>query len=168
MKILILCIFVIIVSCDKGSKTPEGLVKKFVEEATSTKLDMEFFEENTADPLLDSVKKLEPEEFQELLTISRSKLSKVKKPKIEISNKVCAGDKCTLTYIVKYDYETKTDGTFESEVKKVATVVKDKEFWKVSEVSNVKTYYNAQKPIDTGDPSTIPSDEESTDSDLSE
>ena len=60
MKILILCIFVIIVSCDKGSKTPEGLVKKFVEEATSTKLDMEFFEENFNDliPLIKNLPKI--------------------------------------------------------------------------------------------------------------
>lgn len=151
-----ICLFVF-VACDKGSKTPEGLVKKFVEEATSTKLDMDFFKANTTGPLLESVEKLETEEFQELLTASRAKLSKVKKPRVEISNKVCAGEKCTLTYIVKYDYETKTDGTFESEIKKVATVIKEKEYWKVSEVNNVKTYYNAQKPIDTGDSSSIPS-----------
>ena len=149
MKIILLATFLFFVACDKGSKTPEGLIRNFVDEVTSSKVDMEFFKKNTTGELLKSVEELEPSELEELLTNSSKRLAKVKKPKVEISNKVCAGDKCTLTYIVKFDFDGKKEGMFESEVKKIATVVKDGEFWKVSEVSNVKTYYNAQKPIDT-------------------
>lgn len=159
MKFLLLISFLVLTACDKGSKTPEGLIKNFVKEVTSSKVDMDFFKKNTTGELLKSVEELEPKELEELITSSSKRLAKVKKPQVEISNKVCAGEKCTVTYIVKFDFDGNKEGVFESEVKKIATVIKDGEYWKVSEVSNVKTYYNAQKPIDTS-AEDIPSAEE--------
>ncbi len=159
MKFLLVLLVVGLVSCDKGAKTPEGLIKLFVSEVTSKKVDKEFFEKYTTGKLLESVNQLEESEMEEFLDKSMKRLTKVQNPKIEISNKVCAGEKCTVTYIVKFDFKNKEEGDFESEIKKVATVVKDGETWKISEVSNVKSYYNAQQPINALEENDIPSGE---------
>lgn len=144
MKFVLLSIFIVMfTSCDKGAKTPEGLLRMYVNDLTSsTSVGKEYFEKYTTGKLWESVVDLEEEDFKKFIS-----MSKVKNAKIEISNKNCIAEKCTLTYIVKYDTVEDSKKTFKSEVKKVAMLVKSGETWKISEVSNLKTYIESSVPI---------------------
>ncbi len=84
-------------SCDKGAKTPEGLLKMYVNDLSSKSITKEYFEKYTTGKLLDSVSVLTEEDFQKYIKLR----VKIKKPRIEIANKNCLEDRCTLTYIIK-------------------------------------------------------------------
>jgi hypothetical protein len=145
MKVLLLSIFVVMfVSCDKGAKTPEGLLKMYVNDLTgSSSISKDYFEKYTTGKLWNSVVDLDEEDFKKFIS-----MGKVKNAKVQVSNKNCVAQQCTLSYIVKYDTMENSKKTFKSEVKKVAILVKEGEIWKISEVSNIKTYIEASVPID--------------------
>ena len=145
--VLLLVLLVFFVSCDKGAKTPEGLLNMYVQDLVNKNVDKEYFEKYTTGKLWDSVAELSEEEFKDFI-----KTGSLKNPRIDISNKSCLGSQCTLTYIIKYDVNKDDKRAFKSEVKKVATLVKDGEFWKISEVSNVKTFIEAEQGIDITSP----------------
>ena len=139
--LLVVCLFTVI-GCDKGAKTPEGVLAKYIGDITSKKVDREYFEDYTTGKLLETVQSLSDEEFTKFID-----MSKVRNPRIEVSNKNCSDDKCSLTYIVKYDVVSAKTKQFESEVKKVASVLKDGKIWKIEEVSNIKTFYESAIPF---------------------
>lgn len=143
MKYILL--MVIVVGCSKSIKTPEGLLVKFSEDITSSNMDRDYYYEYTAGKMKEEIEALSDEDFEAYRDLSR-----VKNAKIEILKKNCSDDKnCTLTYIIKYDQKglEKEGGGFKSEVKKVANLVQVEEVWKVSDVSNIKTYHESIKPI---------------------
>ncbi|MAX65350.1 MAG: hypothetical protein QF441_14620 [Bacteriovoracaceae bacterium] len=144
MKIfLLLIVSFIVLSCDKGAKTPEGLLSMYIKDLTSSQIDKDYFEKYTTGELWERVEGLDEEEFKKFVD-----LSKVKNPEIDITNKNCIADKCTLTYIIKYDVMEKDKKSFGSEVKKIATLVKSGDIWKISDVTNVKSYFEAESAID--------------------
>ncbi len=66
-------------------------------------------------------------------------------------------DRCTLTYIIKYKLVEKDDTeakerNYNSEVKKVATLVRSEDIWKISDVSNVKTFIDGKDAIEVFEP----------------
>lgn len=129
-------------ACTNDAKTPEGLLNKFVVDITTKKLDREYFEEYTTGKVLENIEQLNQDEFEKF-----SNLSDIKEPKIDVIKKVCSDKYCTLTYIIKYSQHIKQKKEFNSEVKKVATLEKEGDTWKISEVSNLKTYHEAVNPI---------------------
>ena len=132
-----------LVGCDKGPKSPEGMLKMYVNDLTSNEVSREYFEKYTTGPLLEKVQALSDEEFKEFI-----KIGKLKNAKIDISNKACTGITCNLTYIVKYDIVEAGKQQFKTEVKKIAVLEKAEELWKISEVTNVKTYIEGSSPIE--------------------
>ena len=134
----------LVVACTKDIKTPEGLLAKFTEDITTKKMDRDYYSKYTTGKMKESIEKLTDEEFE-----SYGNLSKVKNAKVEVLKKNCSGEKCALTYIVKYDYKSEgaTEKDFKSEVKKVANLVKIEDVWKIEDVSNIKTYHESIKPI---------------------
>ena len=144
--IFVVTLMMLMIACDKGAKTPEGVLTKYMTDITSKKVDREYFAKYTSGKLLETVEALSDEEFIKFVD-----MSKIRNPQISISNKNCDGDKCSLTYIIKYDVVGGSTKQFESEVKKVATVEKDGEIWKISEVSNIKTYHESLVPINALD-----------------
>ena len=144
MKLVFLSMFLVMfISCDKGAKTPEGLLKMYVNDLTSNaSISKDYFEKYTTGKLWESVVDLDEESFKKFIS-----MSKVKNAKVQVSNKNCVASQCTLSYIVKYDTVEESKKTFKSEVKKVAILVQEGEFWKISEVSNIKTFIEASVPI---------------------
>lgn len=134
-----------VIACDKGPKTPEGMLKMYVNDLTSKQVDKEYFEKYTSGDLLEKVKSLSDDEFKDFV-----KIGKLKNARIDISNKVCSGDKCNLTYIIKYDLVEAGAQQFKTEVKKVAVLEKSEDIWKISEVTNVKTYIEGSSAIEVG------------------
>ncbi len=145
MKIYIITmtLFFTLFGCDKGPKSPEGMLKMYVNDLTSNEVNKEYFEKYTTGPLLEKVQSLSDEEFKEFI-----KIGKLKNAKIDISNKTCTDSSCNLTYIVKYDILEAGKQQFKTEVKKIAVLEKAENLWKISEVTNVKTYIEGSSPIE--------------------
>jgi hypothetical protein len=140
--LIVMTVMFSIASCDKGAKTPEGLVKMYVHDVTSKSLSRDYFEKYTSGKMLESINNLSDEDFNKFID-----LKKIKNAKVNITSKNCEDVKCSVTYIVKYDVFDKTSKSFESEVKKIATLVKVDELWKIQDVTNLKTYHEATTPI---------------------
>jgi hypothetical protein len=131
-----------IFGCDKGAKTPEGLVKMYVNDVTSKSLDRSYFDKYTSGKMLETINKLSEKEFNKFID-----LKKIKNAKVNIISKNCEETKCSVTYIIKYDVFDKSSKSFQSEVKKIASVIKIDDIWKISDVTNIKTYHEATTPI---------------------
>ncbi|MBD66867.1 MAG: hypothetical protein CME62_16815 [Halobacteriovoraceae bacterium] len=132
----------LVFSCSKDAKTPEGLIEMVALDMTTKKLDKEYFQKYTTGKLLEKIEELNEEELKKY-----SNLSHVQKPKVEVLRKNCSQQRCSLTYIIRYNVVQNEKVDFKTEVKKIATVIKEDEKWKVEEVTNLKTYHEATQPI---------------------
>lgn len=140
--VLILTLSFAIFSCTKGPDSPEGLIKMFVKEAATKKLDREYYEKYTTGELLESIENTTDEQLEK-----DSRLNGVSSVSVKIMSKNCQNNNCVVTYIVEYKTESKSESTFSSEVKKVAEVEKIGEEWKISSVRNIKTFHESKEPI---------------------
>ncbi len=144
IKLLVVLQILFLVSCDKGVKTPEGLLTKYIEEITESSLSQEDLDNFLAEDLLKSVSALSEDEYKNFLN-----KNKVKSPRIKILNKSCVTQKCTLTYVISY--KAGENHSVDSEIKKVAILKKVEELgWRISEVTNVKTFYDVLEPLEAG------------------
>lgn len=141
-KIILLFVMLVLVSCTKGAKTPDGLVKMFAKDISTKKLDMDYYEKFTTGEMWKKIQNIGEEEFSK-----NTRMTNVTDVKVKILNKTCENSKCVITYNVKYKTKNNEEGKFESEVKKIAEVYQEEEFWKVSKVINLKTYHESNKPI---------------------
>jgi hypothetical protein len=145
MKKYMLLLLLILVSCNNGASSPEGLVKMFVSDSVKGKVNRDYYEDFTTGSLLEASRDLTDEE------IEKSSFDGIKSVKTKIISKNCSEDKCILTYIVTYltktDLEDKSKTDFSTEVKKIAEVEKEGDIWKIAQVKNVKTYHESLKPI---------------------
>lgn len=139
----VLFFFFVLLSCTKGPTTPEGLLEMYIQDITTKKVNKEYFEKYTSGKLWDSVAELSEEEFTKFVN-----LKKINNPSVEITNKSCAKDDCTLTYIVKYALIGENNKEFTSEVKKIATLKQFDGNWKILEVTNIKTFVDSKTPIE--------------------
>lgn len=129
--------------CSPSPSTPEGLLKMYVRDVTTKKLGKDYYLKHTAGDLKESVENMEEEELAE-----RSHLKNVKNAKVDVLNKNCQGNKCALTYTVDYEAYKGNNQTFSAETKKLAELIKVEDEWKISNVTNLKTYYEAKEPIE--------------------
>lgn len=131
------------IACFSGANTPEELLKDYVETVTSGNATRDFYAEKTAGDLLKDIEAMSEEDFQEYNNFSRIKYAKVK-----VLSKSCSDDNCTLTYVVKYNVFVENKPSYETEVKKIAELVRIDNNWKISAVKNRKTFIDAKSAID--------------------
>lgn len=130
-------------SCSPSPSTPEGLLKMFVNDVTTKKVGKDYYLKYTAGELRESLDELSEEEVAQ-----RSFLENVKSAKVDILNKNCQKEKCALTYVVKYDMYSEQKKAFEAETKKLAEIAKIDNKWKITGVTNLKTFYESLDPIE--------------------
>ena len=140
MKKLLTYIFLslLLVACSQEDKTPEGALKTFVEARFEKVVSREFIAERVAGKMKESFDSLTDEDF-----LKFSDLRNVKKNSFKVLSKSCHDNKCFLTYLVSFN----TNNQFNSEVKKIAEMVQVGEKWLIEDVSNLKTYHEANEPI---------------------
>lgn len=141
-KLVCLIIVLVVASCTKGAKSPDGLVKKFAQDIATKNLDMDYYEKFTTGEMLKEIQELGEENFEK-----NSRMANVTNVKVRILSQTCESDKCVITYNVKYKTKNSDEGKFDSEIKKIAQVHKEEEFWKMSKVTNLKTFHESTKPI---------------------
>lgn len=136
----------VLLSCSYSPKSPEGLIKMYVKDTSTKSVDRDYYEKYTTGEILEATNSLSDEEFE-----NNSKLGNVKNAQTKIVMKKCdSADKCVVTYIVEYTYQGKVGNkaTYKNEVKKIAEVEKVDGSWKIASVTNLKTYIEANEPID--------------------
>lgn len=141
-KIASLILMLVFVSCTKGAKSPDGLVKVFAKDVATKKLDMDYYEKFTTGEMWDQIQEMGEEDFSK-----NTRMVNVTDVKIKILSKTCESNKCVITYTAKYKTKNSEEGKFESEVKKIAEVQQDGEYWKMAKVTNLKTFHESNKPI---------------------
>lgn len=141
-NMLFLLVLVISFSCTNGAETPEGLIEMFVKDVSTKKIDRDYYQKFTTGKFLEVVESLSDEDLEK-----NERMAGVDDVSVKIISKSCQDDKCVLTYIVKYNTNSKEDKSFASEVKKVAEVVKSGEDWKLSDLRNMKTYHESEEAI---------------------
>lgn len=134
----------ILIGCNNGASTPEGVIKKFVADSVKGKVDRDYYEKYTTGSILEASKNLTDEQVKD------TALSSIKSVKTKIITKNCGSDKCVITYLVTYFTNSSGKGknnSFSTEVKKIAEVEKNGEIWKIAKVKNIKTYHESLKPL---------------------
>lgn len=143
MKNLVsLALVLMVVSCTKGAKSPDGLVKVFAKDIATKKLDMDYYEKFTTGEMWAQIQEMGEEDFSK-----NTRMVNVTDVKIRILSKTCESSNCVVTYTAKYKTKNSEEGEFESEVKKIAEVQQDGEYWKMAKVTNLKTFHESNKPI---------------------
>ncbi|MCF8058028.1 MAG: hypothetical protein K9K67_01930 [Bacteriovoracaceae bacterium] len=143
MKLNVYLIFLLlIISCTKKS-TPEKALKEFIEYRFSQGQDKEDLLEMTTGSLNSRIEDMEGEDLTAFL-----KAEALQKRRLKVLLKNCEDTKCFLTYILTYSQGSGNPKDFGIEVKKIAQLEKVGETWKLSDVSNVKTYIEAHKDLE--------------------
>jgi hypothetical protein len=114
----------------------------YVNDITNKKVDKEYYRKFTTGELLESAEKVGEVEYEE-----NSRAHKVKKAHVKILNKNCQEMKCVLTYVVSYESGENGKMNFATETKKLAEFVKEEDHWKISSVTNIKTFHEALESI---------------------
>lgn len=134
-------------ACTPNPSTPEGLLRMYINDVTTKKVDKDYYLRWTTGNLLESVEAMDDEELT-----SRSYLENVRKTKVKVLNQNCQEEKCVLTYVVSYDTAEKSENesekvAFSSETKKLAEFHREGDEWKIASVTNLKTFIEAKEPI---------------------
>lgn len=136
-------LLVLVVGCFGGVSSPEGALKNYVETVSSNKADKDFYIRSTAGKLLEKIESMSDEEFSMF-----NNFSNIRSAKVKVIHKSCEADNCTLTYIVNYKVFENNRATFDTEVKKIAEMVRQDDSWKITEVRNRKTFIESNAPIE--------------------
>lgn len=137
---------IFLVACSYSPKSPEGLIKMYVKDTSTKNVSRDYYEKYTTGEILEATNTLTDEEFE-----ANSKMGNVKNAQTKIVMKKCDSEqKCVVTYIVEYTYQGKegAKSTYKNEVKKIAEVEMIDGSWKIANVTNLKTYIEANEPID--------------------
>lgn len=143
--IISLMALTLVVSCTKGAKTPEGLVKLYIEKMTSNKISKSFFEEFSTGELKEKVAAMSSDDFDKYKNVAN-----IESVKVKILSTNCRDNTCSVKYIVSYDVYTETKKSFSTDVKKLAKVVKEGETWKLADITNLKTFHDSKESISIG------------------
>ncbi|WP_372652602.1 hypothetical protein [Halobacteriovorax sp.] len=141
-RLLIVVVALLLTGCFK-EKGAEETLSTFVNARFNGDLDRNEMGDYLIGEMNDSIMAMEEEEFENF-----SDLSKLKKKKFKITHSNCSQEKCFITYIISYDQYGDTSKDFRVDNKKIAEMMKVEKSWKIQNVTNVKTYIDAEKPLD--------------------
>lgn len=129
-------------SCTKKLGPDESL-RDFVGKSIRGELTRDSLLEATTGDLKIELESLDEEEMNKYL-----KMEGASHESFRINLKNCEGDTCFLTYTLKYEQSKDGQKTFDVELKKMAELRKIEEKWLLADVTDIKTYYEAEQPIE--------------------
>ena len=128
----------LLLSCNSNN-SPEGVLSGFIQKRLDDEIVIDDLKDFLTGDLL--------EEYTQALSEEPNKLNEAnnfKKSKVSIVYKNCTGDECSITYSLSYDAQASDDKTQKDvsiSVKKIALIVKIDGKWYISDISDVKSYY---------------------------
>lgn len=142
LPVYLLLVLGLAFGCTKKS-TPEKTLKDYIDYRFSSGQDKDDLLDMTTGALQEKISDMGEEELKKFLEID-----KLKKKRLKILLKNCQETECSLTYMLSYSQGDSKPKDFGIEVKKIAQLMKIENSWKISDVSNVKTYIEAKKNLD--------------------
>ena len=143
MKIaLTLCLFVTLFSCSRQATGPEQILTTFINYRFSKGQTREKLIEMTSGKLRQSIREMSQESFEAFSNMP------IKKKRFKILTTKCGEEKCSISYFIKYEAFQGNEKVFAIEIKKITTLENIDGKWKISDVSNVKEFYDAARSID--------------------
>lgn len=139
---LILAFLFLLTGCLEDSSSPEAALKNFVEARMGNVVTRDYILERVTGKMKQSLENITDEEFSKF-----ADLRNVEKNSFKVISKSCQEKKCFLTYSVSYLTKEKDTSAYTSEVKKIAEVLMEDGKWLIADVSNIKTYHEALRPI---------------------
>lgn len=141
----LICLFLVLfASCQSKQESPEAVLEKYVEGRFSESGSKDDLLKLTSGALYAQINEMSPDEFAKFVG-----LNGIKRGKFKVLNKKCKEDKCFITYFLSYrDSSDKPAEFAEVEVKKIAEIELEDKRWKISDISNLKTFINSQGPLE--------------------
>jgi hypothetical protein len=133
--------------CDRSKKGPEDALRSFVQYRFTVGHSRDGLLERTTGELYEHIKALEGDGLKEYMA-----LADLKNKSLRIQTSKCEEQKCHLTFDLKYSKTGKEGQDFEIENRKIAELRLVNGDWKISDVSNVKSYIDMNKEIEVTSP----------------
>ena len=133
--------------CTKKNYGPEATLRDYV--------NYRFGKNQSKEKLL---QKTTGELYQDLSNLSEEALNALvdsdiyKRGSLKINLKKCSQTRCHITYTLKVLKKESGQNDFEIEVKKIARLDLEGEQWKISKISELKSYFGTKKPINVDVP----------------
>lgn len=143
MKVWIFTILVslVFISCSQRASNPEGILREFVEMRFSSNQNMSKMISYTTGDFRESLEKMTEEDIKAFVNHG------LKNKNLEISHSKCTESTCSITYILSFDEYDENTLQNRSELKKIAKLVLQPDGWKISDVTNIKTFHDLKEPI---------------------
>lgn len=144
-RIAIFLLFSLFNACSDSNSTPELALERFIKYRFSNSQDRRELLSQLVPPLYDQISQLDDAEFSKFSTLGGERLKK-----LSLKSKNCRshGQECSIQYVLVYDTYDANKASFETETKKLAVLKRENNEWKVSSISNVKTYHESKKPVE--------------------
>jgi hypothetical protein len=142
MKSLIF-ILLLLASCTK-KQSAENVLSAFIKYRFKPFQERPMLKAMTTGALNQKINDMDEETFK---IFTSTKEFKIRKYKVILSK--CSKDSCFLTYTLSYDESDVRGRKYETEIKKIAELQKIDERWKIADVTNIKTFIDAKRPINT-------------------
>lgn len=141
IKLFIPLLF-LLTACFEDNRTPEAALKDFIEVRLGNIVSRETLLAKVTGKMRQSLENVSDEEFETF-----ADLRNVQKDSFKVLSKSCQENQCFVTYSITYKTKDGNEATFVSEVKKIAELLQNEGKWLIADVTNIKTYHEAMRPI---------------------
>lgn len=139
---LLMAAVVSLTSCNKDL-SPEDSLRSYIDYSVSSNSTREGFIERSTGSMKERLEAMEDEEFNEFA----KEMEHVQKKRVRFNHTSCQDNKCFITYTLSYDGQADGVSVYGIEVRKIAELIQEEEEWKLANISNVKSYYEASSEI---------------------
>ena len=147
MSYLLAIVLLFFQACTKKETDPEGILREYIGYRFSKNQDKETLLKKTTGELYQDLNALSEESLNALVNTETYRRGSLK-----INLKKCRQDRCYITYTLKINKRKDGKKDFEIEVRKIAQIDREGEVWKISKITELKSYFGAEKPIDVETP----------------
>lgn len=147
-----MCFFLLgntlLISCKK-EESPERVLRSYIDLSFSSSASRSDFVARTTGELREQILEMTDEEFDIFADMGHFDMRRFR-----IEREACADDICHITYIISYrQFDGPKDSddrenVFDAEVRKIAELTLEDERWKISDVKDVKTFFDSKKAIE--------------------
>ncbi len=131
-----------LISCTKRADNPEQVLRDFIEIRFKNSQDIGTLLTYATGDFKTSLETMTDRDIEFFTKHG------LKKRKLEITNSICQESTCSITYIISLDEYNGDTLQNSSELKKIAKLELVGEDWKISDITNIKTYHDLKEPID--------------------
>lgn len=130
-------------ACANRDAGPEETLRDYIRYRFSRNQEKEILLKKTTGELYQDLNALSEESLNALVNAETYRRGPLK-----INLKKCDQTSCHITYTLKINKKK----NFEIEVKKIAQLEREDKMWKISKITELKSYFGSEKPIDVKTP----------------